>query len=161
MRHSGKRLAAILGAVALVVCQNGVLEVRAEEPKTSEESPVQEGTDENADRIKEEKDLSTKETEDLENKEADAEQAENKKEVTTENPDKKADETEEKSDAEEEKPADGEAVKEETTSNNLKAPVIAEVKTSEAVSAPAPAAADAEPAALDQSPDTRAAQAWR
>ena len=100
MRHSGKRLAAILGAVALVVCQNGVLEVRAEEPKTSEESPVQEGTDENADRIKEEKDLSTKETEDLENKEADAEQAENKKEVTTENPDKKADETEEKSKSE-------------------------------------------------------------
>lgn len=159
MRHRGKRLAAILGAVALVVCQNGVLEVRAEEPQTSEESPVQEGTDENADRIKEEKDLSTKETEDLENKEADAEQAENKKEVTTENPDKKADETEEKSDAEEEKPADGEAVKEETTSNNLKAPVKAEVKTSEAVSAPAPAAADAEPAALDQSPDARAAQA--
>ena len=38
MRNRGKRLAAILGAAALVVCQNGVMEVKAEEAQTLEES---------------------------------------------------------------------------------------------------------------------------
>lgn len=42
MRNRGKRLAALLGAVALVICQNGAMEVRAEEVPTTEESQPQE-----------------------------------------------------------------------------------------------------------------------
>lgn len=91
MRNRGKRLAAILGAVALVVCQNGVMEVRAEEPQTSEESLVQDGTEEKADDTTKEEaeDLDTEETADLDNESADTEQVENQevKEESTENND--------------------------------------------------------------------------
>lgn len=106
MKNRGKKLAAILGAVALVICQNGVLEVRAEEPQASQESPLQEGTDgKTDDTAKETENLESNETPDSKNGETNTEQTQNQ-EVEAEGTEKKIDESAEKT-------PDNEVVKEE------------------------------------------------
>lgn len=91
MKNRGKKLAAILGAVALVICQNGVLEVRAEEPQASQESPLQEGTDgKTDDTAKETENLESNETPDSKNGETNTEQTQNQ-EVEAEGTEKTAD----------------------------------------------------------------------